>query len=380
MSKQETQTKIDQPAGPHIRGACSVVFCYDIGFSTDLNLAADILTRSGSLPSPQREQLQLRRRAPKYFNFDPLPVRFYQSCPALEFAGFKASAKAEITLYDFGGASVVYTFPIEGRLSDLLALANALAASDALQKDSRECLVQLLPHLAESIQRPQVGSLVEDYITYQFDRFGEPGENLDDLLASNRALMAQILRGDVSPLSPQEIDEALGSRISYSKNDASILDFSAGFVIDSDASDLLDLIEFANMELLEMRHLDETLDDALEEIYPTTSTRMRGRAAARKLRRVGLLQIDAALLFEGVNNAIKLVGDHYLARFYKRLSDRLHHPDWDAFVLRKLGILESIYQKLNDQQSTRRMEILEWIIILLIAISIVLPFLPIYPK
>lgn len=380
MSNQETQTKVYQPAGPHIRGTCSVVFCYDIGFSTDLNRVADILTRSGSFPSPQREQLQLRRRAPKYFNFDPLPVRFYQSCPAPELAGFKCSEKAEITLYDFGGASVVYTFPIEGRLSDLVALANAIAASDALQKDGRERLVQLLPHLADSIQRPQVGSLVEDYTTYQFDRFGEPGENLDDLLAANRALMAQILRGDASPLSPQEIDEALGSRISYSKNDASILDFSAGFVIDSDASDLLDLIEFANMELLEMRHLDETLDDALEEIYPSTSSRLRGRAAARKLRRVGLLQIDAALLFEGVNNAIKLVGDHYLARFYKRLSDRLHHPDWDAFVLRKLGILESIYQKLNDQQSTRRMEILEWIIILLIAISIVLPFLPIYPK
>ncbi len=373
-----TQTKLDQSTGPVIQGTCSVVYCFDVGQAIDLNTAADILTRSNELPSPQREQLQLRRRAPRYFNFDPAPVRLLQTCETVSRAGFELAPKSETTFYDFGGVSVVYTFAISGHLIDLVALANTLAEDESLLKSAREQLNAILPSLSPAISRLRFDDRAEDYVTFQFDRFGEPTDNLEDLLRANRPLMAQILRGDSSDLSPQEIDEALSSRISYSESDAAILDFSAGFIIGSDASDLLDLIEFANVELLEMRHLDEALDDALEEVYPILSQTQRGRASTRRLRRVAMLQADAAILFEGVNNAIKLVGDHYLARFYRRLTDRLHHPEWDASVLRKLGVLESIYQKLNDQQSTRRMEVLEWIIIILIALSMVLPFLPFY--
>jgi hypothetical protein len=377
MSSQ-AQTKPDQSTGPVIQGTCSVVYCFDVGQAIDLNTAAEILTRSNELPSPQREQLQLRRRAPRYFNFDPAPVRFLQTCESIARAGFQLAPKSETTLYDFGGVSVVYTFAISGHLGELVALANALAEDESLLNRARDQVKSVLPSLAPAISRMRFDDLAEDYVTFQFDRFGEPTDNLEDLLRANRPLMAQILRGDTSTLSPQEIDEALSSRISYSDSDAAILDFAAGFIIGPDASDLLDLIEFANVELLEMRHLDEALDDALEEVYPILSQTQRGRAGTRRLRRVATLQADAAILFEGVNNAIKLVGDHYLARFYRRLTDRLHHPEWDTSVLRKLGVLESIYQKLNDQQSTRRMEVLEWIIIILIALSMVLPFLPFY--
>ena len=369
-----TQTDLDRSAGPEIQGMCSVIFCFDVGQAIDLNRATEILSRSGDLPSPQREQLQLRRRAPRYFSFDPAPVRFLQSCASEAKAGFPLAARSEATLYDFGGASVVFTIPISGRLGSLVTLANTLAEDHSILRLARSQLQAILPSLEPAISRPRLVDLAEDYVAFQLDRLGQPGDNLETLLHENRRLMAQILRGDTSELSAQEIDEALSSRISYSESDTAILDFAAGFVIGTDASDLLDLIEFANVELLEMRHLDGALDDALEEVYPILSKPGRGRAATRRLRRVAMLQADAAILFEGVNNAIKLVGDHYLARFYKRLAERLHHHDWDASVLRKLETLHQIYEKADDERSTRRMEILEWIIIVLIAVSIVLPF------
>jgi len=59
---------------------------------------------------------------------------------------------------------------------------------------------------------------------------------------------------------------------------------------------------------------------------------------------------------------------------YRLVSGRFHLAEWDASILRKLQTLESIYQKMSDFVGTRRMEILEWIIILLITVSIVLPF------
>jgi len=90
------------------------------------------------------------------------------------------------------------------------------------------------------------------------------------------------------------------------------------------------------------------------------------------MRRIARLQMDSAILFEGVNNALKLLGDPYLSRVYRLAAHRLHLPDWDASIIRKLGTLESIYDKIADRQSGRRMETLEWIIILLIAFELVM--------
>jgi uncharacterized Rmd1/YagE family protein len=73
-----------------------------------------------------------------------------------------------------------------------------------------------------------------------------------------------------------------------------------------------------------------------------------------------------------VTNALKLVGDQYLARLYRMAAQRMRLPEWDASIARKLQTAESIYQRLSDQASTIRLEVLEWIIIVLIAVSILL--------
>jgi uncharacterized Rmd1/YagE family protein len=81
-----------------------------------------------------------------------------------------------------------------------------------------------------------------------------------------------------------------------------------------------------------------------------------------------------------VNNAIKMLGDQFLARVYRLAARRLHLDAWDASILRKLETLDSVYAKLSDEQNSRRMELLEWIIILLFLVSIALPMLsPFFP-
>jgi uncharacterized Rmd1/YagE family protein len=73
---------------------------------------------------------------------------------------------------------------------------------------------------------------------------------------------------------------------------------------------------------------------------------------------------------------LKLLGDQYLARVYRLVSQRFHLEAWDASILRKLETLESIYGKMSDRAGTRRMELLEWIIIVLITVSIAVSFFP----
>src|SRR5207237_836900 len=192
--------------------------------------------------------------------------------------------------------------------------------------------------------------------------------------------VARILRSERAALSDQEVDDAVGHRISFGSEDVTLIDWDAALIADRDAEDVRAVLEFANVELLEMRYLDQQLDDALDESYETLSRRRYGfwlpGSTRADLRRIGQLQVDNAVLFEGVNNALKLLRGQYLARVYRLVSERFHLAEWDASILRKLQTLESIYQKLSDQAANRRTEALEWIIIVLIAAEILIPFVP----
>jgi uncharacterized Rmd1/YagE family protein len=44
----------------------------------------------------------------------------------------------------------------------------------------------------------------------------------------------------------------------------------------------------------------------------------------------------------------------------------------DASITRKLATVESIYQKMADKAAGVRMELLEWVVIILIALEVVL--------
>lgn len=126
------------------------------------------------------------------------------------------------------------------------------------------------------------------------------------------------------------------------------------------------------------------MDQALDEAYATlTSQRWYGirwpGTMASNLRRIAGLQVDSAILFERVTNTLKLLGDQYLARVYRIASQRFYLPSWDTSIMRKLDTLDNLYDKMADHTGNRRMEILEWIIIILIAISILLPFIPGFP-
>jgi hypothetical protein len=183
-------------------------------------------------------------------------------------------------------------------------------------------------------------------------------------------LLARILRAEPGPLSRQEVDDALAHGISYADLDAVFVDWNAALLFDPHPQEATAALEFANVELLEMRHLDDRLDAALEATDALLERARAGRASNATLERISALQLDAAMLFEGVNNALKLLGDQYLARLYRATCQRFHLPDWDQSILRKLDTLDGIYQKLADRRTNRRMEALEWIIVALIAFEV----------
>ncbi len=139
------------------------------------------------------------------------------------------------------------------------------------------------------------------------------------------------------------------------------------------------MIEFANLQLLEYRFLDDLLDDRLSEAHRFIRPLARSwlpfwRIHDRSLRSLGELKIDANSVFERTGNALKLVGDQYLARVYQVLQSRFHLKDWERSIERSLTVVQDVYRVVSDQAANYRAEFLELIIILLILFEIVMAF------
>ena len=355
-------------------GVCYALFAYDAGLAIDLDESERRITAM-----TQRAAIRHKHRAPRYFEYRPAPLRVTQEGEALAVGAFRTTPSVDAVLYDFGAVSVTYQIPLEGPLARLVTLAEELYESDVLLADSRRWVEHLLAAIGPAVTRAGLADFVETYVIFEIVASSPPCAPAA-LFTTHAREVAQILRAERAVLSDQEVSDALAHRISFGADDVTLIDWEAALIVDRDAEDVRTVLEFANVELLEMRFLDQQHDDALDESYETLSRRRYGLwlpgSSRADLRRVGQLQVDNAILFEGVNNALKLLGDQYLARVYRLVSERFHLAEWDASILRKLQTLESIYQKLADQAANRRTEVLEWIIILLIAAEILIPFVP----
>lgn len=357
------------------KGMCYALFAYDVGRAVDLDEAERRITAI-----TERIRIRHKHRSPSYFDYSPAPLRVAEEVEPLTIGPCRSTATADLLVYDFGAVSVTYSIPLEGDVSGLLALSQALYENEFLLADSRRRVEVLLAAIAGTVERPHIADSVEDYVIFQIDA-STPPLYRDNLIASHAQVIVQVLRSESQPLAEQEVRDAMAHRIAFGLDDATIIDWNAAMIFGQEMDDVRAVLEFANVELLEMRFLDRQLDDALDQAYEALSKRRWDRLALpgsirTDLRRIARLQVESAILFERVTNTLKLFGDQYLARVHRLASQRFHLESWDASITRKLQTLESIYGKMTDSAATKRMEVLEWIIIILIAVSIFVSFLP----
>jgi hypothetical protein len=279
----------------------------------------------------------------------------------------------QLRVFDFGAISLEYRVPFSGDASKLNALMSTLTGHAGLLQDARGRVAALCQAMGSAIRKPALGDCTEDYVVVAVRRI-EGHQGPITPAALGEAAIAGILRAEPKPLSDQEVRDSVATAVSYGPDDMAVVDWNAALVVDAEPEATLDVLEFANVELLEYRTLDAQLDAALTEAYDTVTAR-RGAAGLRRghrdLERLAELQMDAALLYEELNNALKLLGDQFLARLYRAANRRMHLDEWERSTLRKLQTLESMYEKLAHEQSHRRSELLEWIVIMLIATEIV---------
>ena len=347
------------------------IFVVELAHSIDLE-TAERLTGGASA----RHAFRHRGRATSFLRLEPPPLRISQERAPLAMERWSSESVVDVVLYDFGAATVAYQIPVAGGLDELEAASAALRRTEALRRDAQELTKALLTLLAPAISRPSSLTFVEDYTIIGVRDLPEK-ISASDFCDDRAAAIARVLRPLAGPLSPEEIRNATESRISFGPRDVTIVDWEAAFVLDPEPEDVRAVLEFANVQLLEMRWLDLQLDAALERSYALLGRRRGWRSRIPRMRSadvsvVAELQLDGAIMLERVTNAIKVFGEEYLTRIYRLAALRFQLAGLEATITNKLATVESIYQKMSDRAATLRLEALEWIVIILIATEIVL--------
>ncbi len=354
--------------GSILHGMIHVLVAFDWGEQIHLQKAAHLVPASPQV-------LPRRRRTPTSFTYSPAPLHLTLEPVPLDIPEIgSVETPAGLTLFDFGGVSLTLRVPFALSPDALVRLAGSLTDPSSLLQKTRQVLRplyrQLLPAIGDASWQED---LSEEYFVFQL-----PPHPPD--VVKSPAWLAGIVHLESGPLSTTEIAEALRLQLSYSPDDVCIVDWGAALLIDTDCEETLQAIEFANLQLLEFRHIDTRLDESLAAAARTIEPWTRSslpfwRVHSRPLRVLGELKVEANALYERTGNALKLVGDPYLARVYRLVAARFHLDTWEENIQRKLEVAEGVYQVVSDQASHFRTEFLEVVVVLLILIEIVLAFM-----
>jgi len=285
----------------------------------------------------------------------------------------------QIKYYDYGVLSVVFELPFSGDWETLVRLAGRWVWDAEFASLATKIARQKLERAAPALVKPYTEWLNEDYFIFHVREIaGAP--SAADVLAANGDQIAQIVRGETSRLSDGERQEILQSRISYYPNDLAVIGWNAAFLYDSasGAETAIQLLEYANSQLLEFRHYDELLSRQLEGVYDFLEHGGTGMFArwqtARAASKLHTVLLDVTELTERVDNAIKFLSDMFSARLYKLAASRIGVPDYKDLVNQKLRTAEELYRFMVDQFHQSRAFFLELLVVIILIIDLIFLF------
>ncbi|HTZ82125.1 MAG TPA: hypothetical protein VMB66_02985 [Candidatus Acidoferrales bacterium] len=360
--RQSIQT---QKPGP-LRGSVIVLIQYDVCEEIHLDTLRTLF--------PARKAEASLKKAPSYVRYQRPPVEETLEPLVLD-SGERLAG--EMKYYDYGVVSLEFELPFSGGWGTLIELSCRWTSDTNFEKLASRIVRQRLERAAPALVKPYAGEwLQEDYFIFHVREIdGSP--TADELLATQPNAIAQIVRGETNILSDGERQEILQSRISYYPSDLAVIGWNAAFIYDTQAGaeTAIQLLQYANSQLLEFRHYDELLTKELANVYDFLEvggtgwwSRWRTARAASKLHTVLL---DVNELTERADNAIKFLSDMFSARLYKLCAQKVGVPDYKDLVKEKLQTAEDLYRFMVEQFNQSRAFVLELLVVLILIIELV---------
>lgn len=330
---------------------------------------------------PLREILGARRVEPRFKHATPEYVRFEQP-PVIETLDAIILTSGErllpqIKYYDYGVVSVVLEFECDW--DGLIRLASRWVPSPELEQQAQQIGARSrLDKIAPAIVRPYKEWLDEDYYIFHLTHIAGDPQGID-IVQSHGPQIAQVLRGEQSPLARSVNEDAAQSSVFYYPNDLVTVGWNAALVYDTpaNAETVIQILEYANSQLLEFRHYDELLTRELNGVYAGLKgsagivRRWKMRSEAMRLNGV---TVEVTELVERADNAIKFVSDMYSARLYRLAASKVGVPEYKDLVNEKLKTAENLYRFLIDEFHQSRGFVLEVMVVIILIIELAYVF------
>lgn len=284
--------------------------------------------------------------------------------------------------YDYGVVSIEMELAFAGSWESLVAQSSHWIGAPELEEKANELLRGALDRAAGALVRPYKTWLNEDYFIVHLEELpGADGATLGakDLLAGHGREIAQLVRGESVYLSDAETQEILQSNISYSRADLLVVGWSGALVYGSmeSAATTTQLLEYANTQLLELRHYDSLLTRLLDDVYRSLEHKSGVAAAwrlSREAERLNTIRLDVMELTEKVDNAIKFLSDMFYARLYGLAAAKVGVTDYRRLVDQKLRTAGELYRFMVDQFNQTRSFVLELSVVIILIIEIIFLF------
>ena len=354
-----------------LQGSVLAIILHDIAEEIRLEELREIL-------GARRVEPSFKHATPEYVRFEKPPV-VERLDPVTLTSG--ETIAPQLKYYDYGVISVLLEFSFAADWDDLVRLASRWVPSPEMERQAQQIIRARLDKIAPAIVRPYAEWLSEDY--YIFLLSDVPGHPTGlDLLAQHGPEIAQILRGEQTALSRSENNDTLQSSLSYYPNDLVAVGWNAALVYDTPAGaqTAIQILEYANTQLLEFRHYDELLTRELAGVYAGLKPAAAGAGIVRRWKmrsealRLNGVTVEVTELVERSDTAIKFVSDMFSARLYRLAAAKVGVPEYKNLVNEKLRIAEGLYRFLIDEFHQSRGFVLEVMVVIILVIELVYLF------
>ena len=278
--------------------------------------------------------------------------------------------------YDFGVLSIILEIPVQNvTLSEFEEIASVVSKSETLKEVSRNHLNQTISALDSTIVGYNLSRFEEDYTVFFMGAL-EPALSAEDFLL--QCDVSRLLCGEQKILSSRIKDDLLQYRYSYFEDDLVILNWDNALMIEPSGSmEIADILEFANAQLLELRYYDDVVDRELGSIQRDISE--KGAPSIWKIKKYERLAAEVMKtiaelmgITEKIDSALKVTEDVYYAKIYLAALRLFRVKDWEGSIKKKLDIASNTYDMLYREIATKRTELLELVIVILIILEIVI--------
>jgi hypothetical protein len=349
-----------------LQGSVLVLIQFDVCEEINLDALRDIF-------GARRQEASFKHNAPGYVRFERAPVVEPVEPLVLE-SGERLDV--QIKYYDYGVLSVVFELPFSGDWDTLVRLAGRWVWDTDFTSFAQKIVKQKIERARPALVKLYDTWLHEDYFVFHVrDIAGNPSSA--ELLAAHGGRIAQIVRGENMPLSEGEQQEVMQSKISYYPNDLAVISWNGAFLYDSTAGaeTVIQLLEYANSQLLEFRHYDELLTRELKSVYDFMDHGSTGIWArwktAKRATRLHTVLLDVDELTERADNAIKFLSDMFSARLYKVAASKIGVTDYKDLVNQKVHTADELYRFMVDQFHQSRAFVLELMVVIILIIDLI---------